>query len=373
MATITAAMVKDLREKTGAGMMDCKAALTETGGDIEAAHRLAAQEGSLQGRQEVRPRRGRRPDRRVAIGRQAAWSSRSIPRPTSSPATSDFQGLVKMIAQVALDVGADVEKIKAAKVGGVTVEAAIANAIATIGENMTLRRAAVLEVRPGRGVELRPRRGHRRRSARSASSSRWNRPARPTSSLRSAARSRCMSPPPTRSRSMPSGLDPAVVEREKDVLRRQESPAGKPANVIEKIVESGLKTYYKEVCLLEQAFIHDTGKTVAQAVKEAEGKVGAPVEGRRLRALCARRGHREAGNRLRGRSRGRERRRSNGWNAAIRRCFAPDSGAPDEDSESHMAEPVYRRVVDQAVRRISRRQQWLRHRPADGRSRSPTI
>jgi elongation factor Ts len=75
-----------------------------------------------------------------------------------------------------------------------------------------------------------------------------------------------------------AGLDPETVRREKDVLSDKYRQQGKPENVIEKIVESGLKTYYKEVCLLEQAFIHDTGKSVAQAVKEAEGKVGSPVK-----------------------------------------------------------------------------------------------
>jgi elongation factor Ts len=76
----------------------------------------------------------------------------------------------------------------------------------------------------------------------------------------------------------PAGLDPELVKREKDVLADKYRQQGKPENVIEEIVESGLKTYYKEVCLLEQAFIHDTGKSVAQAVKEAEGKVGAPIK-----------------------------------------------------------------------------------------------
>jgi elongation factor Ts len=76
----------------------------------------------------------------------------------------------------------------------------------------------------------------------------------------------------------PAALDPEIVRREKDVLADKYRQQGKPENVIEKIVESGLKTYYKEVCLLEQAFIHDTGKSVAQAVKEAEGKVGAPIK-----------------------------------------------------------------------------------------------
>jgi elongation factor Ts len=76
----------------------------------------------------------------------------------------------------------------------------------------------------------------------------------------------------------PAGLDPELVKREKDVLADKYRQQGKAENVIEKIVDSGLKTYYKEVCLLDQAFIHDSGKSVAQAVKEAEGKIGAPIK-----------------------------------------------------------------------------------------------
>jgi elongation factor Ts len=76
----------------------------------------------------------------------------------------------------------------------------------------------------------------------------------------------------------PSGLDPAVVTREKGVLADKAAASGKPANVVDKIVESGLKTFYKEVCLLDQPFIHDDKKSVAQALKEAEGKVGAPIK-----------------------------------------------------------------------------------------------
>jgi elongation factor Ts len=75
-----------------------------------------------------------------------------------------------------------------------------------------------------------------------------------------------------------ASLDPTTVAREKDVLADKYRQQGKPENVIEKIVESGLKTYYKEVCFLEQSYIHDDGKSVAQALKEAEGKVGAPVK-----------------------------------------------------------------------------------------------
>jgi elongation factor Ts len=75
-----------------------------------------------------------------------------------------------------------------------------------------------------------------------------------------------------------AGLDSAIVQREKDVLAEKFKAQGKPAAMIEKIVESGIKTYYKEVCLLDQPFIFDDKKSVAQAVKEAEGKVGAPIK-----------------------------------------------------------------------------------------------
>ena len=99
-----------------------------------------------------------------------------------------------------------------------------------------------------------------------------------------------------------SDLDPAIVAREKAVLEGKN--AGKPAHVLEKIVESGLKTYYKEVCLLDQPSIHaeHAGKTIGQAVKEAEKTVGAPVTRESIRALCPRRGDRKAGDRFRGRS-----------------------------------------------------------------------
>src|ERR1700761_6698385 len=148
MTTITAAMVKDLRESTGAGMMDCKAALTETGGDMTAAQDWLRKKGLSKA--------AKKSGRVAAEGLISALTKGTkgvvveVNSETDFVARNEhFQGLVKMIAQVALDVGADVEKIKAAKVGAITVEAAISDAIATIGENMTLRRAASLEVGPG--------------------------------------------------------------------------------------------------------------------------------------------------------------------------------------------------------------------------------
>jgi elongation factor Ts len=182
-----------------------------------------------------------------------------------------------MIAQVAFDVGTDVDKIKAAKVGGVTVETAVADAIATIGENMTLRRAAQLEVKKGvvsSYVHNAVIEGAGKMGVVVALES-----AGKTDELAALGRQLAMHVAATNPQALdPAGLDPAVVKREKDVLADKYRQQGKAENVIDKIVESGLRTYYKEVCLLEQAFIHDSGKSVAQAVKEAEGKIGAPVK-----------------------------------------------------------------------------------------------
>ena len=204
-----------------------------------------------------------------------------------------FQAFVREAAKLALDTDGTLEGLEAAHFPGATatVKETLPDLIATIGENMTLRRVAKLDV--GKGVDrlLRPQPRSATASARSACSWRSSPRATSRSCRRSAARSPCMSPPPTRWRSMPRGVDPATLERESNILR--EKNAGKPDHVLAKIVESGLKSYYKEVTLLEQPFVHDGSKTVAQVLKEAEGKVGAPVKLDRLRALRARRGHRE--------------------------------------------------------------------------------
>ncbi len=276
MATITAAMVKDLRESTGAGMMDCKAALTETGGDMQAAQDWLRKKGLSKA--------AKKAGRVAAEGLIGALTSGAkgvvveVNSETDFVARNDqFQGLVKMIAQVALNVGADVEKIKAAKVGDVTVEAAIADAIATIGENMTLRRAASLEV--GKGVVLSYVHNSVTDGAGKMGVIVALESAGKTDELSQLGRQLAMHVAAANPLALdPAGLEASLVRREKDVLADKYRQQGKPENVIEKIVESGLKTYYKEVCLLEQAFIHDTGKSVAQAVKEAEGKVGAPVK-----------------------------------------------------------------------------------------------
>jgi elongation factor Ts len=269
-------MVKDLRESTGAGMMDCKAALTETNGEMSAAQDWLRKKGLSKA--------AKKAGRVAAEGLIGALTSGTkgvlveVNSETDFVARNEqFQGLVKMIAQVALHHGADVETIKASKVGDFTVERAISDAIATIGENMTLRRAASLEVSKGvvsSYVHNAVIDGAGKIGVIVALESTGK-----TDELAVLGRQLAMHVAAAKPLALdPAGLDPETVKREKDVLADKYRQAGKPENVIEKIVDSGLKTYYKEVCLLDQAFIHDSGKSVAQAVKEAEGKVGGPIK-----------------------------------------------------------------------------------------------
>jgi elongation factor Ts len=275
MATITASLVKDLREKTGAGMMDCKAALEATEADIEAAIDWLRKKGLAKA--------AKKSGRVAAEGLVAAAVSgtRGVVVEVNSETdfvarNEDFQKLVRTTAQVALqrkDVDAETIKAAAYPSGG-TVADAIAHAIATIGENMTLRRAAEIDVIQGvigQYVHGAIGDGLGKIAVIVALES-----AGKTDELATLGRQIAMHIAASNPQAVDaSGLDPAVVAREKAVLG--EKHQGKPANVVEKIVESGLKTYYKEVCLLDQPFVHDPSKSVAQAVKEAEGRVGAPI------------------------------------------------------------------------------------------------
>jgi elongation factor Ts len=276
MANITAQMVKELRESTGAGMMDCKAALTETNGEMTAAQDWLRKKGLSKA-----AKKAGRVAAEGLIGVMVQGTKGVVVEVNSETdfvARNDlFQGLVKMIADVALSTGTDVEKIKAAKAGSITVADSINDTIAKIGENMTLRRAASLSV--GNGaigayVHSSVIDGLGKIGVLVALESTGK-----TDELASLGRMVAMHVAASNPQAIEaSGLDPAVVKREKDVLADKFKQQGKPANVIEKIVESGLMTFYKEVCLLEQPYVHDDKKTVAQALKEAEGKVGGPIK-----------------------------------------------------------------------------------------------
>ena len=276
MAEITAALVKDLREKTGAGMMDCKAALGETDGNMDQAVDWLRKKGLAKA--------AKKAGRVAAEGLIGAAVSATkgvvveVNSETDFVARNDlFQGLVKMIADIALTAGTDVEAIKHAKAGSITVAEALADTIAKVGENMTLRRAASLSV--GKGavasyVHSAVSDGLGRIGVLVALESTGS-----ADELKRFGRMLAMHVAAANPQALDSaGLDPEVVRREKEVLAEKYKAQGKPANVIDKIVESGLKTFYKEACLLDQAFIHAPDKSVAQAIKEAEGTVGAPVK-----------------------------------------------------------------------------------------------
>src|SRR5579863_246015 len=277
MANVTAALVKELREKTGAGMMDCKTALAESDADLEAAVDWLRKKGLSKA--------AKKSGRIAAEGliAVAVTGLKGVAVEVNSETdfvarNEDFQKIARNIAEVAVKSGVtEVEALKAAAYpGGGTVAEALANGIATIGENLNLRRAASVAVSAGVvgsyihnssaeglgkiGVLV---------GLESNGKAEVLTPLARLIALHVAAANPLAVDP--------SGLDPDVVAREKKVLA--EKNAGKPPHVLEKIVESGLKTYYKEVTLLEQPSIHaeHSNKTIGQVLKEAEGAAGAPV------------------------------------------------------------------------------------------------
>jgi elongation factor Ts len=276
MANINAQMVKELRERTGAGMMDCKAALQETEGAMEQAVDLLRKRGLAKA--------AKKAGRIAAEGLIGVVVEDSkgvvveVNSETDFVARNDlFQGLVKMIANVALTVGTDLEKIKASKIGDMTLAEGIADTIAKIGENMSLRRASSLSVASGvigSYVHNSVEQGLGKIGVLVALES-----AGKGEELKQLGRMIAMHVAASNPQAIEAaGLDPDLVRREKEVLADKYRSQGKPPNVIDKIVESGLKTFYKEVCLLDQAYIHDPDKTVSQAIKDSEGKVGAPIK-----------------------------------------------------------------------------------------------
>ncbi|MGJ3261687.1 MAG: translation elongation factor Ts [Salinarimonas sp.] len=277
MANITAAMVKDLREKTGAGMMDCKNALGETDGDIEAAVDWLRKKGlakaakkagrvAAEGLVAVELRDGKAAGM-VEVNSETDFVARN----------EQFQAFVSQAAKLVLDTDGTVDGLTAAGYpgGSGTVGETLQELIATIGENMTVRRTAKVTV--GQGVIASYVHGAVAEglgkigvvvALESAGSN--------TDALATLGRQIAMHIAATNPVAVDaSGVDAATLERESAILR--DKNAGKPDHVMQKIVESGLKSYYKEVTLLEQSFVHDPSKSVAQVLKEAEAKVGAPI------------------------------------------------------------------------------------------------
>ena len=273
MAEITAAMVRDLRDKTGAGMMDCKKALVESNGDMEAAIDWLRKKGLSAA--------AKKSGRVAAEGLVGVASAPNVAAMVEVNAETDFvarneqfQNFVAQVAGLALSVGEDVEALKAATYPGAqhSVTEELARLIATIGENMTIRRARRLEVSSGAVATythnaIRPGLGKIGVLVAIEGASEIE-------VLEGLGRQIGMHVAATRPEALDiSAVDPAALEREKAVLSEQARASGKPEAIIEKMVEGRIRKYYEEVVLLEQVWVHDGESRVRAVVQKAGGKL----------------------------------------------------------------------------------------------------
>ncbi len=277
MAAITAQLVKDLREKTGAGMMDCKAALTETDGDMEAAVDWLRAKGLSKA--------AKKADRvaaegliGVALGKKAG-AVVEVNSETDFVARNEaFQQMVKDVAELGLKAKGDVTKLAAAKMpGGKPVADYIQEMVGKIGENMNLRRTACLGVSDGVVVSyvhnsVAPNLGKIGVLVGIESSGDKDK-------LTEIGRQVAMHVAATSPLALTAEeVDPDIVERERAIFTEQAKESGKPDNVIEKMVTGRIQKFFKESVLLKQQFVIDTEKTVEQAVAEAGKEIGKPVK-----------------------------------------------------------------------------------------------
>jgi len=277
MANITAGMVKDLREKTGAGMMDCKNALAETAGDLEAAVDWLRKKGISKAAKKAG---------RVAAEGLVGVAVRGnrgalveVNSETDFVARNDtFKAFTKETAALALDAQGDLDRLLAAKMAnGASVQESLTNMIANIGENMTLRRAGVLEVEPGIVVSY----------VHNSAAPELGRIG-VLVALRSTADSAKLAPIAKQlamhiAFAAPQALTheqlPAdVVARERSIQADIARQSGKPENVVEKMIEGRMRKFYEEAVLLSQIFAIDNETQIAKVVERASNEAGAPVE-----------------------------------------------------------------------------------------------
>ncbi|MFK7791872.1 MAG: translation elongation factor Ts [Devosiaceae bacterium] len=277
MAAITAAAVKELRETTGAGMMDCKAALVETNGDMEAAVDYLRTKGLARAAKKASRVAAEGLVGLLSDGKHAAMIE--LNSETDFVARNEqFQGLVMATAKTALATDGSLEAVQAATLDGgdKSVEGSIKDAVATIGENMNLRRVAKLSVNEGvvaSYVHSSVAPGLGKIGVLVALESAGN-----ADALAGVGRQIAMHVAATTPLSLSvDDMDPAVVERERHVFSEQARESGKPENIIEKMVEGRIRKFFEESVLLNQAFVMNPDVTVAQAIKNAEAEVGAPV------------------------------------------------------------------------------------------------
>ncbi|MGA7674391.1 MAG: translation elongation factor Ts [Rhizomicrobium sp.] len=276
MANITASLVKDLRDKTGAGMMDCKKALIETSGDMEAASDWLRKTGLLKaakkaGRVAAEGLIG------VAVGGDAG-ALVEVNSETDFVARNDqFKDFVKSAAKIALDEGGDVEKLLAKPLGDGSVQDALTAMIAKIGENMSVRRAVALAVSPGVVASY----------VHNAASPELGKigvlvalkstadKAKLTALGKQLAMHVAAAAPLALT---PEHLSKEVVDRERAIQADLARQSGKPENVIEKMLEGRMRKFYEDTVLLSQTFVIDGETQVGKVLENASKDLGAPVE-----------------------------------------------------------------------------------------------
>jgi elongation factor Ts len=276
MAEISAALVKELREKTGAGMMDCKKALAETGGRLDDAVDWLRKKGIASA-----AKKSGRVAAEGLVAVEASGAAGAIIEINSETdfvaRNNEFQAFVAEVARIALAKGADVEAIRAAKMAsGATVADGLTNLVATIGENISIRRASSLKVRDGIVASY----------VHSAVASGLGRigvvvaleSAGDKEKLRAFGRQLAMHIAAANPQWLEvASVDPRALQREREVLAEQARTSGKAEDIIAKMVEGRLRKFYEETVLTEQIYVIDGETKVTKAVAAAAKEIGAPV------------------------------------------------------------------------------------------------
>ncbi len=275
MAEITAALVKELREKTGAGMMECKKALTESNGDLEGAIDYLRKKGLS-----VAAKKASRVASQGLVGVKSTGKKGAIIELNSETdfvaKNDEFQKMALAMVDAALENG-DLEAVKAAQLNGKSIAENLTDLIAKIGENMSLRRTAALSVENGVVASYihnvaAPNLGKIGVLVALESSAD---PAR----LQEVAKQVAMHIAAAAPQALDiDSMDKAAVEHEKSIYSEQARQSGKPENIIEKMIEGRIRKFYEEVVLLEQAYIMDPDKKVKDVIADASKELGAPVE-----------------------------------------------------------------------------------------------
>jgi elongation factor Ts len=276
MSNITASMVKDLRDKTGAGMMDCKNALTETGGDMEAAIDWLRKKGISKaakkaGRAAAEGLVGVAVDANTGVLLEVNSETDFVAR------NEEFKTFVKDASQLALKQGGDLEKLLAHPMGSSTVQQTLTEMVAKIGENMSVRRAAALSVNPGVVAAY----------VHNATSPELGKigvlvglkSTGDKDKLSALAKQLAMHVAAASPLALTQAhMDKAVVDREYAIQKDLAMQSGKPEAVVEKMMEGRMRKYYEETVLMQQTFVIDGETQIAKLIEKASKDLGAPVE-----------------------------------------------------------------------------------------------